>query len=41
MINACTLVRTYGPLVARILLAQLFIVSGIGKAMLLPKQPRI
>jgi putative oxidoreductase len=37
MIDACTLVRTYGPLVARILLAQLFIVSGIGKAMLFAK----
>ena len=28
---ACQLVQKYGPLIARVLLAQLFIVSGIGK----------
>ena len=31
MNNLCNLVKQYGPLVARILLAQLFIVSGFGK----------
>jgi putative oxidoreductase len=29
--NACQLLQKYGPLAARILLAQLFIVSGFGK----------
>ena len=31
MNNLCNLLKQYGPLAARVLLAQLFIVSGIGK----------
>ncbi len=31
MRGMCKLIKQYGPLVARVLLAQLFIVSGIGK----------
>ena len=31
MNNLCNLVKQYGPLAARILLAQLFIISGFGK----------
>jgi putative oxidoreductase len=31
MNNLCNLIKQYGPLAARILLAQLFIISGVGK----------
>ena len=31
MNNLCNLVKQYGPLAARILLAQIFIISGVGK----------
>ena len=37
MNKACAIVRQYAPLAARILLAQVFIVSGVGKAMAFTK----
>ena len=37
MNSACAVLKKYGPLIARILLAQLFVVSGLGKVMAFSK----